>query len=903
VTWLRRALARLTRTVRGHGAAAADLRAEMEAHLAMAMDEFRRRGMAPDEARRQALRAAGNLTQAAEVVRAERALPWAEAAVADARFAARHWRRAPLATLTMLLVLSLGIGTSVVVFTILDSIATRPAPGLARDAAVVRIRGVVQPAEATSAQPRLLSWPEIEAYAARTDLFSSVAAHADESAMAVIGDAATGSISASVVYVSGDYFATLNIQPQLGTIPPPEPDVTRLTTAPTAMISHVLWTQRFGGAPDVLGRMMRINGSPVQIVGVAPPRFLGTDGGTPLTVWLPLAAYPLLQQRTGAVFLSPDSLFLSATARLAPGITAGSATPVVAALAARTAARTAGAPTAGRATGADVVPLLASNARLGDRTDQVVSSVAATGFALLVLLITCTNVSALMVGLAAARRREIGVRLALGAPRGRLVRQLLTESILLALVAAGLGLLATTAGIQVFGTALDDVQLVVDWRVTLAAAAVAIVTGILFGLSPALHATRVPVNEVLRSSSASIAATRSRLQRGLVVAQVALTQPLLVGLGVVVMTTLTDLGSRARSEVGDQIAEIELDTWAGRVSMAERASRINDLVTSVRGLPGVVAAMPMQAGTVRAPLIVHPVDRLEGISPATVMDGHLQAAPTGFFNAFGIPIVRGRDFESAETVPPSLEPGPPSHGVVIIGNDLARRLWGDADPIGRRLALATTPPSAGMTVVGVVDAAATGPSEVGGQVRVYVPYASIYTGVLVRTAGPALSLLPALRAAATTTAPQLPVKRAETMAQREADTQRRLQRTSGAVAGGGMLALLLAALGLYAAIAFSVGQRTREIGIRAALGARRGQVMRLFFLKGLALTGLGLLLGLPLSILVIRYVSLRLQWPLPSPPLLGVAIAGVVLAVASLAVWIPSRRASTIEPLVALRAE
>jgi predicted permease len=903
VTWLRRLLARLTGTVRGHTAADADLRAEMEAHLAMASDEFLRRGMTPADARRQALLAAGNLTQAEEAVRAERALPWVETVAADARFAARQWRRAPLATLTMLLVLALGIGTSVVLFTILDSLATRPSPGLARDAATVRIRGTVQPTEATAAQSRLLSWPEVEAYAARTDLFSSVAAHADESATAVLGDASAGPIPVSVVYYSADYFATLNVRPQVGTTPSREPDVTRLSTAPTAMISHAFWNQQFGGAPDVIGRTMRINGSPVQIVGVAPPRFLGTEGGSSLTVWIPLAAYPLLQQRTGGVFLSPDSLFLNAAARLASGITAESATPVVAVLAAQTAAATVGAAATARAIGADVVPMLASNARIGDRTDQLVSGVSAAGFALLVLLITCTNVSALMVGLAASRRREVGVRLALGAPRRRLIRQLLTESVLLALVAAGLGLLATAAGIQVFGAALDDVQLVVDWRIALATAAVALLTGVLFGLSPALHATRVPVNEALRNASSSIAATRSRLQRGLVVAQITLTQPLLVGLGVVVMTMLTDLGGRTRSHVAEQIAEIELDTWAGRVSMAERASRINEIVTRVGALPGVIVAMPMQAGTVQAPLTVHPADRLEGISPTAVMDSYLEAAPTGFFSAFGIPIVRGRDFEPIETIPPTHELGTPRHDVVIIGNDLARRLWGDADPIGRRLALATAEPSSGMTVVGVVDAAAAGPSEAGGRVRVYVPYASMNTGVLVRTAGPALPLLHSLRAAVVAAAPGLPVERAETMAQREADAQRRLRRTGGAIAGGGMLALLLSAIGLYAVIALSVGQRTREIGIRAALGARSGQVVRMFFLKGLALSGLGLLLGLPLSILFTRYISLTLNWPLPSSPLLGVGIAGVVLAVASLAVWIPARRASTIDPIVALRIE
>lgn len=833
------------------------------------------------------------------------ALSWVAMAAADARHALRHWRRSPLATLTMLVVLSLGIGTTVVLFTILDSIATRPAPGLVRDASLVRIRGTSRASEVANLQARLLSWPEVEAYAARRELFSSVAAHAQESAMAHLDGGAGGATPVGVIYVSPTYFATLGLRPLLGTTPPPEPDVTQLRTAPTAMISEAMWRQRFGGSPDVLGRVVRLNDQPVEIVGVAPTRFLGTEGGSPLSVWVPLAAYPLLQQRSAAVFQSPDSLFLNAAARLAPNGTQAVATAAVSELAGRFAGAREADRGAAPVLGADVVPMLAGNARIGDQSEERISTVVAAGLALLVLLVTATNVSALLVGLAVARRQEIGVRLALGAPRRRLIRQLLTESVLLALLAAGIGLLATTAGLQLFGSAFAEAQLVVDWRVAVATAAVALATGMLFGISPALHATRVPLHDALRHSAAAVTGGRSRLQRGLVVTQVALTQPLLVGVGVLVATALGDLGGRARPEVAEAIAEVELDTWAGRTTLAEQAARIDAVVTRVRGLPGVIAAMPMQAGTVEAPLMVHPGDRLDGISPATIMAGRLEAAPTGYFEAFGIPIVMGRDFERAETMSPSHEFGPPDHRVVIIGSDLARRLWGAADPIGRRLALAIGGQAAatGMTVVGVVEAAAAGPSEVNGRVRVFVPYASVHSGVVVHTDGPALPLLSALRAAVVAAAPQLPVVRAETLAQREAEERRRLMRTSAAVAGGGLLALLLSAMGLYAVVAFSVAQRTREIGIRTAIGAPRGHLVRTFVAQGLALTVLGLVVGLPLSLLVLRVIGRALQWPLASSPLVGIGIAGVVLAVAAAAVWIPSRRASRVDPIVALRAE
>lgn len=898
---IRRTLARVRAIFYGHESADADVRAEMEAHLQMEIAENVRRGMPPEEARRRAVLASGGLTQARERVREQRGLPWIESIAADTRYAVRHFRRTPLSTITMVLVLSLGIGTNVALFTVLNSLATLPAPGIARDEALVRIRGTMHMKNVGGIQGRLMSWPEVQEYAGRTELFSSVAAHANEIAAVTAGDAASV-FSASLIYATPNYFSILNVHPGVGTEPAAEPSVIRMTTSPTAVISDAMWKQKFGGALDVIGRIVRINDIPVQIVGVAPPRFIGTGAGGALTMWVPLAAYPALQKRTTAAFTSPDSQFLSAFARLRPGITAKAAAPIVAGIAARVVRPGQD----GSATSADIVRMLASNERISERADLLISEAISGGFALLVLLITCTNVSALMVGLAVARRREIGVRLSLGAPRARLVRQVLTESVLLALVAAALGLFVTTVGIRLIGATLENVQLVVDWRVTIATCAAAIVTGILFGLSPALHATRVSVGEVLKSASSSIAATGSRLQRALVVAQITLTQPLLVGLGVVITTLVTDVGSRATSHVPANIAEITLDMWAGRLSAAERATRIAAIVDRVAAMPGVIAAMPMQMGTMTVPLTVHPADRIAGVTYASVMKTRLTAAPKGYFSSFGIPIVRGRDFDTGEYVPASDDASrPASYDAVIIGSDLARRLWRDANPIGRRLAMALSDRSnaSGMVVVGVVDEAAAGPSDVRDEMRVYVPYSPMNTGVVARTAGPALPTLSAMRKVVATEAPQLPVYKAETMEQREAESRRDVLRASSAVAGGGLLALLLSAIGLYAVVSFAVGARTREIGIRTALGADGGQVVRMFFAKGLVLSALGLALGLPLSMLMTRLIATSLNWPVTRSPLLGVAIGAVVLVVASAAVWIPARRASAVDPMVALRTE
>ena len=896
---IRRALMRLATIFRGHARGDEDLRAEMDAHLEMETAENVRRGMPPSEARRRAMVASGGVTQAAEAVRKERGLPWLEDVVADARYAFRHFVRTPLSTVTMILVLSLGIGVNVVLFTVMNSLATLPAPGIPRDDELVRIRGHMRAKNASAIEARLLSWPEVQQYAAQTQLFSSVAAHANETAVVTTSDASSAAINANVIYATSNYFNTLDVRAALGTEPIAERNVTQLTTSPTAMISDALWKQKFGGARDVIGRIVRVNDVPVQIVGVAPPRFIGTGGGGALTIWISLAAYPLIQKRTAATFASADSAFLTAFARLTPDIGPETATPAVTGIARRLSRD------GGRETlTADVVPMLASNSRIGDRMDLLISRATAGGFALLALLITCTNVSALLVGLAVARRREIGVRLSLGAPRARLIRQLLTESVLLALLAATVGLLVTTLGIRLVGTALGDMQLVVDWRVTIATCAIAVITGILFGLSPALHATRISVGEVLKGSASSVAATRSRLQRALVVAQVTLTQPLLVGLGVVIATMMSDAGRGATSRAPDKIAEIELDTWSGRVSNEERAARIAAIVERVGAMPGVVAAMPLQMGTVSASLTVFPADRIAGVSYDAAMRTRFVAAPKGFFSTFDIPILRGRDFNNDEFARGSnADPArAPSYDAVIVGSDLARRLWGNDNPLGRRLALVGSR-SAAMVVVGVVDEAAAGPGEVNGELRVYVPYSAINDGVVARTAGPALPMLDAMRKVAQAEAPQMPILRAQTLEQREAEFRRNLVRTSGAVAGGGLLALLLSAIGLYAVVSFAVGQRTREIGIRTALGAPRGEVVRIFFRSGLALSALGLVLGLPLSMIVTRLISTTLNWPLASSPLLGAGIGAIVLAVASLAVWIPARRATRIDPIVALRAD
>ena len=916
-----------------------DIDDELNFHIDMRVRDLVQTGLSERAARERAAAEFGNVTNVREQMteisarraRNERRARMLDNLLGDLRYAARHFGRVPLTTITIIVVLSLGIGTNVLLFTVLNSLATMPAPGIARDESLVRIRGTMHMKGMSGEHARLLSWPEVQEYSACTDLFNGVAAYAEASAVVNPGEGTSATMAADLIYTTPNYFRILNVHPAIGREPAAQPDVTRLTTPPGAMISYAMWQVRFGGAPDVIGRSIRINDIPIEIVGVAPARFIGAGDTGAMSVWVPLTAYPLLEKRTAAAFASYDSMFLSAAARLQPNVTTRTATSIVAGLAQRafrpgqsgvsTQARGGDITLAQSESGsADVVPMLALNYRVSDRANRFKTGAAFGAFALLVLLITCTNVSALMVGLAVARRKEIGVRLSLGAPRSRLIRQLLTESILLALIAGAACLLITTVGLRLLSAMLVDIQLVIDWRVTLATCVVALLTGILFGLSPALHATRVAVGDVLKSSATAVAATRSRLQRVLVVAQITLTQPLLVGLGVVIVALITDLGRHTTSDVRDRIAEIELDIWAGNASAAERASRIAAVVERAAQTPGVTHALPMEMGATTMLLSVHPEDRIDGINYEPVLRMRMVAAPRGYFPAFEIPIVRGRDFDASEYALPAvansaqslqdMQRAVLSLDAMIIGNDLAQRLWGNANPLGRRLLLAgptgAAPATARATlvVVGIVDEAVAGSSEAAEKgFRAFVPYSTMNTGVIARTAGPAAPMLDALRKTVAAEAPHMPISRAETMAQREAAFRRNVLRMSSAVAGGGLLALVLSAVGLYAVVSFAVGQRTREIGIRTALGQQHGEIVRMFFLRGLALSGFGLILGLPLSMIVTRLIVSKIDWSLTSSPLLGIAIGAVVLAVASLAVWIPARRASRIDPLAALRTE
>jgi predicted permease len=878
------------------------------------------RGLSREQARQAALRAFGGVEQAKEACRDVRRVNVIGHTVQDLRFASRHVARAPVVTATMIGIFALGIGFSTALLLFIQSFVSGPVPGIPRQESLVRIRGIdrTRPGRAIG---REFSYPEYREYAAQRTLFSGVAAWTSSDIVFDAGTREANPQSGAATYVTGNYFQVLGLRPTLGAGLPMDANDAAPAPPLVAVISHVLWERHFERSPDVNGRTMKVNGVMVTIVGVAPRRFAGArTGGSQMRVWLPLSARPLVQ-RTASTLTSYDDARFGLAARLQPGVRADQAAPIVETIAARAAQQTTTGST-GMVASTDVVPLIASNyfPPSGAPDEGSAGRVISLICPVLILLITCTNVSALLAGLGVARRREIAVRLALGAGRGRVVRQLVTETVMQAMAAGALGLFVIWLLLRLFDASIPDLAIEIDWRSIAFTFSLALLAGVLFGLSPALHATRLALLEALKDSAGVVVARRLRLQSWLVVAQIAFTQPALLGMGSVLLEMRSDLRELPAQPYADRILEVRFNVnprYGPLDDDRERTLvRLQERLAAVPGVEGAVRQDNVDSFDVE----VHPADTVAGLEPASPQQVRGIAAPAGYFPLMGISFLRGRDFDAAERSPTGDQRAGIDEGAIVIGSGLARRLWGGADPIGRRLV------SVGrnlrdirtFTIVGVVDDATTGARDGerhGGRhpelpgtrrdgARIFMPGVHTTGHLLVRTRGPAEHLLPAIRAAAVDEAPALPIVSAQTIAAVEASERRSVFTAISAAGGAGALALLLSAIGLYAVVAFAVGQRIREIGIRTALGAGTRQVVRLFVGRGVRLCLVGLIIGLALGIGGMRVIS-AVEGNEPPAGILGLSalVAVFVIGVALLASWIPARRAARIDPLEALRVD
>ena len=880
-----------------------DMQDEMAQHLERSTQRLMARGMSARDARAEARREFGNVTSLQEEGRAARGLRWLYTVAGDLRFATRHFGKRPATAATIVFVLATGLSTSTALFSFLHAYANAPPTGVPHADDMVRLRGMLR---GEGLQFRAFTLDEYRAQAALRGHFRQTAGWTDQPAFLGAGDdAERRSERGKITFVTEHYFAVLGVRPILG------PGLVPSAFAPDAplagVLSHTAWRVLFGGRADVVGRTVVVDGVLATVVGVAPPRFSGVSTFDQFKIWMPLAAQARL-----APAIDRDAPMLRSAARLMPGVTREAASAAVALVAAR--ADAARAPVAGKRfpeqSLTDVMPLVPASGDPHFERDVRVMSACFTALGLLVLLVTCTNVSALVAGLGLARRKEVAVRLSMGAPRSRVVRQFVTESMLLAvaagIVALGVVLLLERA-LRLFAPEIP-ITIGVSVPAALFTFGVALSVGIAFGISPALHATRLSVADVLKESSSTIATGGARMQRGLVVAQIAFTMPLVVGIAAMLLVVLGEYRRQGLATDAGQIVSL-------RVRMAElaraRSGGSAQAVADGRRLqarlartPGVLRVVPDVQGTTRlVGYRVHPADRVPGGNEGPFRMSATRASP-GYLEVRGIPIVAGSELLPEDT----MGVGTAGTVAVVIGDALARELWPGANPIGRRLLPVVAdlddpelrrPP---LVVRGVADQADEDHEVATDGHRVTIPSHPDSIGALtfvMRTRGDAAPMLAAIRRIVTEELPAVASIDARTLEELQGETRRAYSLATTVLVVGGGIALLVAAIGLYAVVALAVGQRTGEIAVRMAVGARSNQIARRFMTDGVRLGMIGLAIGLPLTLVGLRIV-LSMRNLLPP---VGAIAGALVLRVAVVATLVPARRAAGVDPAIVLRGE
>lgn len=867
-----------------------EMNEEMRAHIAQAADRYLARGMTKDAAWFAARQEFGHVGTLQNHGREARGGLGVESVFADVRYAIRHFARTPLSTFTMVLTLALGVGFSSAVFSVLSGIFTRPAPGVPRDDALVKIRGISN----TPPFSRAISYPELTAYAAQRDAFESVVGWATSGVVLDLGNQKEAVRAASAQFVTPNYFTTLGVritqgrafgETRFGTLNPPE-----LTT----VISEAFAAELFGEAQLTIGRQVRVNDVPVTIVGIAPPKFRGAvQSGETRRVWLPLSSWQSIERVDGRLFTDPNAARFEVLGRLRPGVGIDEARAVVRGVAARTDADARALARRNWTGTADVVPLrgVIDPARYANERGPV--SVLFSLVALLILAVCTTTVNSLLVGAAVARRHEVGVRLALGASRTRIVRQLLTEITIVSIAGGALGMWVFGVLGRVSEVAQDGFDVSPNWGTAAFTLAYAVIAAAIAGLSPALHATRAGVSEVLKDSSTG-ATRKSRLQRTLVVAQIALAQPLMVALAAVTSSVFSEIPTLENVAVRERLVVAEFNTQVRQTTNAP--DRMPDLVRRLSTIPGVVAVLPVPASGEYMRLETS--QHLANSTSATIASGY--AVPPKYFESIGVPLVRGREFVASDTLATVIP--------VVINKLLATQLFEANDPLGRRLRWrhSDNEEPAEYEVVGVVDMTQenTTLGYASDLPPLFAPFKWRGEGrLLIRTSVPAEELIPTIRAVAIEEARLFPLSRIGTLA--GADIQRRESRMGvfGVGAALGALVLVLASIGLYAMLSITVGERRREIGIRVALGAQPRQVVGMFFKSGLRLTLTGLAIGLPFGLAALTLIILQTDATGMSTWRTAALVTLGVVGIGALASWLPARRAARVDPMDALRAE
>ncbi|HSH17358.1 MAG TPA: ABC transporter permease, partial [Verrucomicrobiae bacterium] len=795
-------------------------------------------------------------------------------------------------TAVAVLTLALGIGANTAIFSVINAVLLKPLP-YPEPGQLVQLRAD------WSGQPGTeIGGAEFLEVKTRSQSLARVAAYTGGE-LTFTGAGAAEQIVAGAV--TAEFFPLLGVQQALGRNFTREEDT---PNGPRAVIlGHGLWQSRFGGDADLLGRTITLNEQSYTVVGILPARFQYPEG---FQLWTPLA-----MGETGGTFVKHGEgmMLLKAIARLKPEVTLQQAQAELQTIAQRLQP---GGPTAtprGEG-GGGVLTLVGLHEQVvGDVKGALLVLLGAVAF---LLLIACANVANLLLARAAARQREMAVRAALGASRLRVVRQLFTESVLLSLVGGGLGLLLAFWGVRALGqwseASLPTMHGIgIDAWVLAFTLGVSVITGLAFGLAPAVQAWRTNVNGALKEEGRGDKAKhRNRLRHLLVVSEVALALVLLTGAGLLIKSfsrlNEIDPGFRTEGVLTFQATLTEGKSPAQKINFTQR------VIERLRALPGVQAA----AATDSLPLTpftrisLAEIDGRPPIDVDKLRRGELQVRPASrptvtydYFNAMGIPVKHGRGFTPQDAHP--------SAGVVIVNEAFEKHHFPGESAIGKRIHLGGG--SAGtdwQTVVGVVgDVRQSGLAE-DVMLEVFNPVLDdIEEGVsfVLRTSGEPTQLISAVRAVMAEVAPNQPLHNVMTMEQRLANTLTSRRLNTALLGGFAAVALLLAVVGIYGVMSYAVTQRRREIGVRMALGAQQNDVLGLIIRGGLRLTLLGVAIGLAGALALTRYLSNLLYSVKATDPATFLGVAAALTGVALLACWLPARRAARVDPMVALRID
>jgi len=801
----------------------------------------------------------------------------------DIRYGFRMLRKNPGFTAVAVLTLAFGIGANTTIFSVVYGVLLKPLP-YSEPGQLVQLR-----ADWSGSPSTVIGSSTFIEVRAQSQSLACIAAYSGGD-MTLTGAGSAQQVVAGAV--TADFFPLLGVQPAWGRNFTREEDTPNGPKA--AILGHGLWQSRFGGDTDVLGRTITLNEQSYTVVGILPARFQYPE---PFQLWIPLAL-----GETGAALASygEGMILLKAIARLKPGVTLSQAQAEL-----RTMAQREQPP---RPDEAQVVSLVTLH-------EQVVGDVRGAllvllGTVALVLLIACANVANLQLARAAARQREVAVRAALGAARWRIVRGLLTESVLLALAGGGLGLLLAFWGVRALGqwsgASLPSMHGIgIDTWVLAFTLGVSVITGLAFGLAPAVQAWRTDVNAALKEEGrGDTGGHRNRLRHLLVVSEVALALVLLIGAGLLIksFSRLMEVhpGFRTAGVLTFQV------TLTGRESAPQIVNFVEQIVERVKALPGVQTA----AATDSLPLTDLArigVAEIEGRPPidfSQVERGEVTpvSRPTvtcDYFHAMGISVKKGRPFTSQDARPPA--------GSVIVNEAFERHFFPDESAVGKRIRLMPGPAEARwQTVVGVVsDVRQSGLSR-DVMPHVYSPDLEDMDGAMsfvVRVTGEPAGLISAVRAVVAEVEPNQALHNVMTMEQRLANTTTSRRLNTVLLGSFAAVALLLAVVGIYGVMSYAVTQRTREIGMRMALGARPGSVMRLVMGQGMRVVLIGAGLGLVGALALARVLRNLLFEVAPTDPATFVCVTLLLSAVALLACYVPARRAARIDPMEALRCE